>query len=71
MLMLAEVNVVTLVVVLLFIGGLGVLVNKVGDKINKTVLWLLNAALIVVAVLFLLDAFGIWDLVKGTKVPRF
>lgn len=71
MLMLAEVNVVQFVFVLLFLAAVAAGIHYWGTKMNKVVLWLLNGAIIVVAVLYVLDAFGIWDMVKGTKVPRF
>lgn len=62
-------SVLTLILILVVLGIVGYFVNKSG-AINATFKWLINAVLIVVAVLLVLVAFGVWQEVRDVKVPK-
>lgn len=61
-------SVIGLVFVLVFLGVVSYFVNA-NSKITPTFKWILNTALIVIAVLLLLVAFGVWSEIKEMKVP--
>ena len=63
-------SVIALVLILLFLGGLLWLINCKIPGLNPTIKWLINAVVIVVAILLVLSAFGVWEQVKGVRVPR-
>lgn len=62
-------SVIALIVILLVLAGVAWLVNT---KIpgSSTIKMIINVALIVVAVILVLSAFGVWDSVRDVKVPR-
>lgn len=62
-------SVLTLIIILVVLGIAAYFVNA-NAKINATFKWLINAVLIVVAVLLVLVAFGVWDNVRDIKVPK-
>jgi RsiW-degrading membrane proteinase PrsW (M82 family) len=62
-------SVIALILILVVLGVVAYFVNT-SAKINGTFKWLINAVLIVVAVLLILTAFGVWDELKGMKVPK-
>lgn len=62
-------SVLTLVLILVVLGIVAYFVNK-NANINATFKWLINAVLIVVAVLLVLSAFGVWQEVRDIKVPK-
>lgn len=62
-------SVMVLILILVVLGVVAYFVNT-SAKINGTFKWLINAVLIVVAVLLILTAFGVWDELKGMKVPK-
>jgi uncharacterized membrane protein len=62
-------SVIALVFILVFLGVVAYFTNT-SAKISSTFKWLINAVLIVVAVVLILAAFGIWDEVKNIKVPH-
>lgn len=62
-------SVLALVLILCFIGVLAWFVNtKV--PLNPTIKLIINIALVVIAILITLSAFGVWQEVKGVKVPQ-
>lgn len=63
-------SVITLIIVLLFLAGVLWLVNSKIPGLNATIKWLINAVIIVIAIILVLVAFGIWDEVRGIKVPK-
>lgn len=63
-------SVIGLIVVLLFLAGILWLVNTKVPNLNPTIRWIINAIVIVVAVVLALQAFGVWDEVRGVKVPK-
>lgn len=62
-------SVVALVFILLFLGVVAYFVNT-SAKLTPTFKWILNTVLIVIAVLLVLMAFGVWDEIRGMKVPK-
>lgn len=62
-------SVVALVFVLLFLGVAAYFVNT-SAKLTPTFKWIINTVLIVVAVLLILMAFGVWDEIRNMKVPK-
>lgn len=63
-------SVIGLIVILLFIGGVLWLVNYKIPNLNGTIKWIINAVLIVVAIILVLVAFGVWDQVRDIRVPK-
>lgn len=63
-------SLISLIIILLVLAGIGWLVNTKFGGINPTIRWLINAVLIVIAIIFVLAAFGIWDTVKSIQVPK-
>lgn len=61
-------SVLALVLILAFLGLVAYFVNR--SPINDTFKWIIQAVLVVVAVLLVLMAFGVWDSVRDIKVPR-
>lgn len=39
-------------------------------SLNGTIRWIINAVIIVIAVILVLAAFGVWEEVKSIKVPK-
>lgn len=62
-------SVLVLILLLAFFGVIAYFVNT-SAKLNPTFKWLINAVLIVVAVLLVLSAFGVWDELRNVKVPK-
>jgi hypothetical protein len=62
-------SVITLIVILLVLGGIGWLVNTKfpGTPMIKLVV---NIVLVVTAIILVLVAFGVWDTVRDVKVPH-
>lgn len=63
-------SVIALLVVLLFLAGILWFVNVKIPNLNPTIRWIINAVIIVIAVILVLAAFGVWDTVKDIKVPK-
>lgn len=63
-------SVIGLIVVLLFLAGILWLVNAKIPNLNPTIRWIINAVLIVIAAVITLAAFGVWEEVKGIRVPK-
>lgn len=64
-------SVLALVFILLFLAGLWWLVNqKYAAQIGGPFKLLLNIVIFGTAVVLVLYAFGVWDMVKGVKVPK-
>ena len=62
-------SVILLIVILCFLAGVGWLVNtKVPGM--PTLKLIINLVLIVVAIILVLQAFGIWQEVKNVQVPK-
>lgn len=62
-------SVLVLILLLAFFGVIAYFANT-SVKLSPTFKWLINAVLIVVAVLLVLSAFGVWDEVRNVKVPK-
>ena len=63
-------SVIGLVIILLFLGLILYLVNVYGSAIHPTLRMLINGVIIIVAILIVLVAFGVWDEVRNIKVPK-
>lgn len=64
-------SVLALIVILLALGVAYWLVNvKFGAAIGNPFKWLINIVLVVVAIVLVLMAFGVWDEIRGVKVPQ-
>lgn len=63
-------SVIALLVVLLFLAGILWFVNVKIPNLNPTIRWIINAVIIVIAVILVLAAFGVWDQVKSIQVPK-
>jgi len=61
-------SVIALVVILVVLGVVAWLVNKA--PMGATMKTIVNVVLVVVALLLVLSAFGVWDQVRSLKVPR-
>jgi hypothetical protein len=62
-------SVITLVLILCFLGFVAWLVNyKV--PIGPTFKAIINVVLVIVAVVLVLVAFGVWDNVRNVQVPK-
>jgi hypothetical protein len=62
-------SVIGLVIILVVLGLVAYFVNTSG-KITHPFKWLINAVLIVISVLLILSAFGVWGELKSMKVPQ-
>lgn len=62
-------SVIGLVLVLCFLAGLGWLVNAKLPG-NPTIKLIINIVLIVAAIIITLSAFGVWEEVRGVRVPK-
>lgn len=62
-------SVIALIIILLFLAGILWLVNTKIPNMNAVLRWIVNAVIIVVAVVLVLSAFGVWSEVKSIKVP--
>lgn len=62
-------SVIGLILILLVLAGIYWLVNYKLPAPNP-IKWIINLVLIVVAVLLVLMAFGVWDEVRGMRVPK-
>jgi hypothetical protein len=63
-------SVITLVILLLFLAGILWLVNSKFPNINPTIKWVINAVIVIVAIVLVLSAFGIWEELRNVKVPK-
>lgn len=62
-------SVLTLVLILCFLGVVAWLVNAKAP-IGPTFKMIINIVLVVVAVILVLSAFGVWEEVKDVQVPK-
>ncbi len=62
-------SVIALVLILCFLGFIAWLVNAKAP-IGPTFKLIINIVLIVVAIILVLSAFGVWDEVRSVKVPH-
>ena len=63
-------SVIGLVVILLFLAAILYFVNVKGAALNATIKMIINIVVIVTAIILVLVAFGVWDEVRGIKVPK-
>lgn len=63
-------SILLLLVILMAIGVALWFLNRSTVPVDPKIKWLINLVLLVCAVLIVLYAFGIWDAVKGARVPR-
>lgn len=63
-------SVLVLVLVLCFLGGLLWMVKYLFPTINPTLYKIITVAIIIIAILITLSAFGVWEQVKGVRVPK-
>lgn len=64
-------SVLALIVILIALGIAYWLVNvKFGAALGNPFKWLINAVLIIVAIVLVLMAFGVWDSVRNVQVPK-
>lgn len=69
--MFAEVSMLGLVLVLIGLAVVAGLIHLFSKHMNARIVTVIDIVIILAAVLFALEAFGILDIIKGTKVPRF
>lgn len=62
-------SVLALVLILCFLGVVAWLINAKAP-IGPTFKMIINIVLIVVAIILCLSAFGVWDEVRGVRVPH-
>jgi hypothetical protein len=62
-------SVIALVLLLCFLGFVAWLVNAKAP-ISATFKLIINIVLIVVAIILVLSAFGVWEEVKSVRVPK-
>jgi len=62
-------SVIGLIVILLFLGAVLWFVNS-RAKIGGSLLLIINIVVVVIALILVLQAFGIWDELRGLKVPK-
>jgi len=63
-------SVIVLIVLLCVLGGIWWLIDSKGSALNPTFKLVIKVVLIVVAVVLVLSAFGVWDELKSLKVPK-
>lgn len=63
-------SVLALVIILCFLGLILWLVNTKFGAMNATIKLIINIVVIVVAIVLVLAAFGVWDEVKSIQVPK-
>lgn len=63
-------SVIALLVILLFLAGILWFVNVKIPNLNPTIRWIINAVILVIAIILVLAAFGVWEQVKGIQVPK-
>lgn len=63
-------SVIALVIILVFLGVIGWFVNVKGTALNPAIRWIINAVLIITAIIIALSAFGVWNEVKDVQVPK-
>lgn len=63
-------SVIALLVILLFLAGILWFVNVKIPNLNPTIRWIINAVILVIAIILVLAAFGVWEQVRGIQVPK-
>jgi membrane-bound ClpP family serine protease len=63
-------SVIGLIVILLVLAGVLYLVNTKGAAMNATIKLIINIVVIVIAMILVLAAFGVWEEVRAIKVPK-
>lgn len=63
-------SVIALVLVLGFLAVILWFVNTKFPNANKTIVAVINAVIVIIAIIFALSAFGVWDQVKDVQVPK-
>ena len=63
-------SVISLIVLLLILGFVLWMVNTKFGALNGTIKMLINFVVVVIAVLLILSAFGIWEHVRNIQVPK-
>jgi hypothetical protein len=63
-------SVIGLIVILLFLAAILYFVNVKGAAMNGTIKMIINVVIIVIAIILVLVAFGVWDEIRGIKVPK-
>ena len=63
-------SVIGLMVILLFLAAILWAVNVKGAALNATMKMIINIVIIVTAIILVLVAFGVWDEIRGIKVPK-
>ena len=67
--MFPRMSVVTLVILLVVLGVAAYFANA-STKLTPTFKWLINAVILIVAILLILTAFGVWQSVRSVQVPK-
>jgi hypothetical protein len=63
-------SVIGLLIILLFLAAILYFVNVKGAAMNGTIKMIINVVIIVIAIILVLVAFGVWDEIRGIKVPK-
>lgn len=63
-------SLVALLIILLFLGAVLWFVNVKGAAMNSTIKLIINIVVIIVAIVLVLAAFGVWDEIRNVKVPK-
>lgn len=63
-------SVIGLLIILLFLAAILWFVNVKGAAMNGTIKMIINIVIIAIAIILVLVAFGVWDEIRGIKVPK-
>lgn len=63
-------SVIALVIMLLFLAGILWFVNTKFGNLNATMKWIINAVVVLIAIILVLSAFGVWEELRAIKVPK-
>ena len=63
-------SIIALIIMLLFLAGILWLVNTKGGAIHPTIKMIINAVVIIIAIILVLVAFGIWESLRTMQVPK-
>jgi len=63
-------SVIGLLIILLFLAAILYFINVKGAAMNGTIKMIINVVIIVIAIILVLVAFGVWDEIRGIKVPK-
>lgn len=63
-------SVIGLLIILLFLAAILYFINSKAPAMNGTIRMIINIVIIAIAIILVLVAFGVWDEIRGIKVPK-